>query len=220
MVTKVVLRAGHANPNKVVLRDPTSVTTVNIYTPVVGGTISFSGIATTTFIPVAGGPNTYTPTVGGTINFSGTASIARTKVALVSGQVTFSGAAQVSRVRSYQTSGQITFQGSAGVARTIRIEPTGGILFSGQAAIARTIAPVLSGNVVFSGAANTRFVPVGGGGVPVRFYNGVSKAPMSGISVLPYVAVDTGGGNYEVTYNTGVSDNKTDSASYEGIELL
>jgi hypothetical protein len=57
-------------------------------------------------------------------------------------------------------------------------------------------------------------------GVQIKIYSGVSKAPMSGISVTSYELTMLGDGSYTVDYSSTVSDNRTDSPNYEGIEIL
>jgi hypothetical protein len=54
-------------------------------------------------------------------------------------------------------------------------------------------------------------------GVPVTFLSGVSRIPgtLPGVSYKRPIFTPTGGGNYTITYDSGVSGNKSDSASNE-----
>ena len=93
--------------------------------------------------------------------------------------------------------------------------------FTGKAAtyIIGRILNATPGSLILNGSvASLDYVPFGGGGIPVRFLNGVTAAHEKTISQNHINLVSTGGGNYTVTLVPSNTQDDQNGPSYEGYE--
>jgi hypothetical protein len=117
----------------------------------------------------------------------------------------------------------LVLTGSVATLNLIRrlLASPAGLTFTGQNAsftIGRTLQATPGSLVFGAGSATLDYIPAGGGGVPVRFFNGVTLAKERTISQNHVNLVPTGGGNYIVTLQPSNTQDDQNGPSYEGYE--
>jgi hypothetical protein len=231
MVTKVILRQGHANPYKVVLRDPTVGSGGNKTLTALPSNLTLSG----SLAGVLRSRNLVAQEVQ--LTYTGSTANLRVDRKLIAapGSMVLLGQDAVTK-KHYLVSAAPSGLSLTGAAANFGI--TGATPRVGRVTWTEFEAPAASyarvGKVTWvefeTPAASTARqgrltwveleTPSAGVGIQVRIFRRIAKARSLGrIARLNYTLVNLGGGLYNVTTSSGISSDLVNSISYEGYEF-